>query len=626
LAVSSSTCSVKDVCDMSSEEFIYRYKEVSAVETKTLVQKNSKDHSKDLNVAIEDIFKSDEEITIISSDKKAVTFNKSLLILFSKSMRSCLATFSCCSFPTIFLPDCSAESVIKVHDILVKQVTKSGTKSFKDANTVVETARALGIEVDVEFGASVLVKPRNVTKNQVVTDANFSDDEEADATIQEINSLKTTLGKSYKNREKEILEYNDISDYSSEDDDDDNDNDDDRSSSDGEVDQENEAKTVSELVAVNKKADKETVMSEDENSEDDSDDEAANKRDEYKRADMMSEDDNSEVDSDEDVVNERDEQGDEYKKADKEYTMSEDENSEDDSDDEKVNKRYEEGDEYEENMNEETINYNASGISVLEDDPADDSIMNTSTVSEQLDEVLDFHNDVLRSERSKLNYVEEVQNENITKVGNFLESLKADKDIIDGKLNVLLSDQNIETSENDIGGGPSPLKDEINNVAVKKEEPLEEKFTILSSGGNEFEERFRCTICHNVMRKFASCTFKEHYSTAHFQKEIFEMYIRDTTETKCRLEGCGKDFGEKNRGNLVRHIGSTHNKSVEILQLKGMEVPMVLRDNKRKRSDVKPEKRSMFKKEADDFRYKCLMCEEKLSSKSNLDRHMMKEH
>lgn len=96
-----------------------------------------------------------------------------------------------------------------------------------------------------------------------------------------------------------------------------------------------------------------------------------------------------------------------------------------------------------------------------------------------------------------------------------------------------------------------------------------------SSQDDELTEKYRCNICNVVMRKFGASTFREHLSTQHFHREIYEQYVRDAAETVCRVEGCGKDFGEKRKSSLVRHIGSTHNKAVEIMLSRGMEVPQV---------------------------------------------------
>jgi len=272
--------------------------------------------------------------------------------------------------------------------------------------------------------------------------------------------------------------------------------------------------------------------------------------------------------------------------------------------------------------------------------------MNISTESDVIDEVLHYNKKFLQSERMKLDMANMVPSENITNVNNSLESLKGYKNLIDDNLGDLLGKKNNSLVEdpapmnlansNVVNEDPSPLKDEILLPAKKEESPTDMKENSLE-GGNDYENRYRCTICYNVMKKLAVCTFKEHYSTAHFQKEIFELYIKNTAETVCRVDGCGKDFGEKNKSNLVRHIGSTHNKAMEILQLKGMEVPAVFTETnkntksstKRKRSDVgKVEKMSKVKTELEEssLSFECEMCGLYYSSKSNLERHLFSKH
>lgn len=122
-----------------------------------------------------------------------------------------------------------------------------------------------------------------------------------------------------------------------------------------------------------------------------------------------------------------------------------------------------------------------------------------------------------------------------------------------------------------------------------------------SSQDDELTEKYRCNICNVVMRKFGASTFREHLSTQHFHREIYEQYVRDAAETVCRVEGCGKDFGEKRKSSLVRHIGSTHNKAVEIMLSRGMEVPQVLLETgKRKKTETAESKPSkQLRMEAD---------------------------
>jgi len=571
---------------MSTKEFLYRYKDVETTETKTLLQKNAKTHKKDLNFAVEDVFKSEGHITIVTSDWKDVKFNKSLLILFSRTMRNCLASLSCCTEPTIFLPDISAETVNKVLDILEKQFTNIEGNSFKDIQTVVEAANALGIDVDnLDFGKPVLTA--TATRNLSDT----SEELEPENTIQK-DELTKDIGDGDGGKklvDLKLLRSNAIAEWSGSESSSDSEesntslhqaDDDGESSSDGEVqDEENESKTVSESVAVDKK---------------------------------------SVIDGtiiDETIA---------YSEVEEEYS--------------------EENEMYVNDLGERSVSDDANTYAIDDnvessnspnlEEHVEDS-MNITTASVVIDEVLDYNEKILRTERSSLGEEAVVpSSENILSVNHTLEYMKDVKSRIEKELDDLRgsigSPDSANTTVNVIGSEDDAvdgnlIKDEI-NIPVKKEVKKE----LPMPDSNEYENRFRCTICFNIMRKLAVSTFKEHYSTAHFHKEIFEMYIRNSAETVCKVDGCGKEFDAKNKGNLVRHIGSTHNKVVEILQLKGLDVPLVLAgsnpSNKRKRSEIKTEKASKIKSEVTEEPFECEMCGSFYSSKSNLEKHLMKFH
>jgi len=566
---------------MSTKEFLYRYKDVEISETKTFLQKNAKIHEKDLNIAVEDIFKSEDHITIVTSDWKDVKFNKSLLILFSRTMRNCFASLSCCTEPTIFLPDTSADTVNKVHDILEKQFTNVEGNSFRDIQTVVEAANALGIDVDnLDF------------RNPAYTAAtrNLSDTSEE---LEPENTIKISKAKrdirGGKLVDLKLLHSNAIAEWSGSDDSSDSEEsntslhqaEDGESSSDGEVqDDENESKTVSESVSANKK---------------------------------------SVIDGtiiDETIT----------------YSEVEEESSEENDMPVKDFGERDLSDNANAHANGNT-NVKSSNSPNLEEHIEDS--MNMSTSSVVIDKVLSCNEEILQTERSSLG--EEaavVPSENILAVNHTLEYMKGVKSIIEKKLDDLRgsigSQESVNIAENVAGSEDAAdegdlIKDEI-KIPIKKE--LKKELPMPES--NEYENRFRCTLCYNIMRKLAVSTFKEHYSTAHFHKEIFEMYIGNSAETICKVDGCGKEFDAKNKGNLVRHIGSTHNKAVEILQLKGLDVPLVLAEsnlsNKRKRSEIKAEKVRKVKMEVTEEAFECLMCGSFYSSKSNLEKHLMKFH
>ena len=92
-------------------------------------------------------------------------------------------------------------------------------------------------------------------------------------------------------------------------------------------------------------------------------------------------------------------------------------------------------------------------------------------------------------------------------------------------------------------------------------------------------------------KRFSSALrMKEHLSTVHLCKDIANIYIK---EAGCCGE-CGKKFLINNM--LVRHIGATHNKVLEILELKGIPIPNMLAvGNKRKRKILQQETRQPLK-------------------------------
>ena len=87
----------------------------------------------------------------------------------------------------------------------------------------------------------------------------------------------------------------------------------------------------------------------------------------------------------------------------------------------------------------------------------------------------------------------------------------------------------------------------------------------------------QCPMC-DKMSFSSACQIKEHISTVHFCQDIADIYIKKSGV----CDECGKKFHIQN--NLIRHIGSTHNKVVEIMEQKGFPITNILETvNKRKR-------------------------------------------
>jgi len=528
-----------------------------------LIQKNTRDHCKDMKIAIENTFQNEDQITIVTGDWKYVPFKKSLLILFSKTMRSCLASLSCCSEATIFLPDCSTDTVSKVQDLLEKQYTETVGKSFKVIQSVVEAANALGLDIDnLDYVAPL--NPSIKARNEV----NLSD-EGPDSLNQKIDSKgETTKYDDEVTRKVRLRGSN------------------------------SNSSTPKLLRSFGLKKKRDCTVAE-------------NK--ELQEQKLLQSDaiDVLNRHSYDDGLNEEED--------DKEY---EDESSSDGD----INDWCLAGLDIQ-NIIKNKVKTASESVSAGKNLIIDET-MAGETISED-EEPSDEEEEKTENNLSREGLKVILPFNKSTSMNIGVESENIHHGLREGFLTenmhkVYQSESSLEEASENIAKVSSEGHEK--NISVeneeKKELPLHEV--------NVNENRFRCTLCKNIMRKQAVCTFKEHYSTAHFHKEIFEMYIRNPAETVCRVDGCGKEFEVKNKGNLVRHIGSTHNKVVEILQLKGLEVPVVLTENnannKRKRSEIQSERSNKLKSEVGNNTFECPMCGSFYSSKSNLERHMVKVH
>ena len=79
----------------------------------------------------------------------------------------------------------------------------------------------------------------------------------------------------------------------------------------------------------------------------------------------------------------------------------------------------------------------------------------------------------------------------------------------------------------------------------------------------------QCPMCDKSSFSNA-CQIKEHISTVHLCQDIANIYIKKSGA----CDDCGKKFHIQN--NLIRHIGSTHNKVVEIMEQKGFPITNIL--------------------------------------------------
>ena len=91
-----------------------------------------------------------EVIEIITSSGARILFNKNPLILFSKTIRTCLAEIPCYHPQAITMADSNIRALKKVNEILENNlhgVTTEFCQDQEDLKEVVEAAKAIGIEM-----------------------------------------------------------------------------------------------------------------------------------------------------------------------------------------------------------------------------------------------------------------------------------------------------------------------------------------------------------------------------------------------------------------------------------------------------------------------------------------------
>ena len=108
-----------------------------------------KNHPENLLAALRSSFKEKDVIEIIASSGARILFNKKLLLLFSRTIRKCLADLPCCEAPSsITLVDINIRALKKVKEILENNLHDVTTEfSQEDIEEVVAAAKALGIEM-----------------------------------------------------------------------------------------------------------------------------------------------------------------------------------------------------------------------------------------------------------------------------------------------------------------------------------------------------------------------------------------------------------------------------------------------------------------------------------------------
>ena len=149
-----------------------------------------KNHPETLLVALRSSFKEKDVIEIIASSGARILFNKKLLLLFSRTIRKCLADLPCCEAPTsITLVDINIGALKKVKEILENTLHDVTTEfSQEDIEEIVAAAKALGIEmtnvkVSSKTGKAKMKRKKSLS-SEPLTPARYlserTDDTEAD--------------------------------------------------------------------------------------------------------------------------------------------------------------------------------------------------------------------------------------------------------------------------------------------------------------------------------------------------------------------------------------------------------------------------------------------------------------
>ena len=86
------------------------------------------------------------DVTIVSGENEEIQTNKYILSLFSPSL-SVLLFSSCCTSPTLFLPDWTTSSINSVIDIINNGFVKSSEHS-SEKTEIIEIGKLLSKKVD----------------------------------------------------------------------------------------------------------------------------------------------------------------------------------------------------------------------------------------------------------------------------------------------------------------------------------------------------------------------------------------------------------------------------------------------------------------------------------------------
>jgi len=140
---------------------------------------------------------------------------------------------------------------------------------------------------------------------------------------------------------------------------------------------------------------------------------------------------------------------------------------------------------------------------------------------------------------------------------------------------------------------------------------------------------FPCPLC--TLSLAAPTKLKEHLSSKHLTDDIKANYMKD--ERHCCVDDCGKEFPMM--CNLIRHIGSTHGKVVDILRERGVEVPECLLESRReslgkkrrtRESEGQEKKKKIKVEKVDKKKFSCDVCSRDFARIIDMFKHKEKNH
>jgi len=106
-----------------------------------------------LNSAFKAMISNPSTVLVNTGDNLELSLNRNVLILFSPLIRNILGSVPCCTTPTLYLPDITTMTIIKLRDILNKGIS-GNFWDVKESGGVLEAASALGIDMTrLHYGA-----------------------------------------------------------------------------------------------------------------------------------------------------------------------------------------------------------------------------------------------------------------------------------------------------------------------------------------------------------------------------------------------------------------------------------------------------------------------------------------